>query len=464
MWFSEGYSHGEMRGGMFRSGVLAVLCLGVLACVLIAPQLAFAVEELGTSRQAAVDVQVVRSFVGYVDGDTQEYVVMPDAEAGQTPLIEGMQVKLQLLSTVVWSTGTAEYADDAGVPVTWESSNPSVAVVGEDGVVKPVGYGVVTITMRTSEDFGAIESSIDVSVGVWDGAYLEELVITDKGGTPLGDEPIVFPAYAQWQGSVQLHAVAHYSDGTTKSTASGDKITGIAWSTSWSDFGEIGVKTGLLDLRDAGSNTVRVTAPSGNGGDVAARAYVVTKGYGTGQFGSSSATITVHIVKDSADGWVERSSKTYSGGDLAAMWLERRVYTQMTGYGDFMTVTAKGVRVIWLLYDQGVKPSDVEDYYVSTVDGANKVRFSAARINEDGYYFPNADLGWANGAYAAPAMISIESYYERNRPYAYYGDLDSNARFHLVTGSKSITHIIDEQPLGGISDLYVLVQDESTTQ
>lgn len=458
MGFSSGCFRGDLRR-MPSLGVLAVLCLGMLMCAFAISSPALAIEGRNDVGAGVADMQIVQSYVGYIDGDTQEYITEPGIEAGQALLIERMQDKVQLLATVVWSSGTAEYAEDAGVSVTWVSSDPSVAIVSKDGVVTPVGYGTVTVTMKTSGDFGASESSIDMSIGLWDGPFLEELVITDGNGSPLDDQPLIF-SLRGGQKPVQLQAEAHYSDGTTKRTAKGEKIAGLYWSTSSSEFGEVNSRTGLLSPRDPGSNTVEVTAPTGRGGNMSDHAYFATEGYGTGQFSLPSATITIHIVYDSPDGWVERSSETYSGGDLAAMWLERYTYTQMIGSQSFMTVTARGVRVAFLLGDQGVNQQDVERYYVSTIDGANKVSFSTDRINEMGYYFPNADFGWANGAQAAPAMIAIESYCERNGARPYYGDLDPNARFHLVTGSKTLTHRIDEQPLGGICDFYVLMKGE----
>lgn len=452
-----GHFQDGMRKEILYGGIFAGVLVAVLTSVMLIVQPAFSVEEPAAT---ATDVQVVQSLVGYVDDETQEYIAVPDREAGDVPFIESMHGQLQLLPTVVWSTGTAEYAEDAGVPVTWESGDTSVAVVDQNGLVEPVGYGVATITMRTSDDFGAVVGSIDVNVGVWEGAYLEKLVITDGDSPPSGDDPLIVPVHAQWGALVQFYAEAHYSDGTVKSTKRGDRIAGLEWSTSWYEFGDIDRETGLFSSDNAGSNTVRATAPSGRGDDIVACAYTDTEGRGTGEFFIPSTTLTVHIVHDSEDGWVEESSKIYSGGDFARLGLQRHAYTQILGYQSFMTITARGVPVLYLLYDQAVDPSDVTCYYASTVD-ATKIPFSAIRVNEPGYYFPLAYIGFSNYAQEVPAMIAIESYYERDRRDPYYGDLDPNSRFHLVMGSKSLDNVIDEQPMCSICDLYVLLKDEA---
>ena len=56
----------------------------------------------------------------------------------------------------------AVITEDTDIPITFESSNPSIATVNQKGIVKAINKGMVTITLKLND------SSLKIKIRVID--------------------------------------------------------------------------------------------------------------------------------------------------------------------------------------------------------------------------------------------------------------------------------------------------------
>lgn len=258
--------------------------------------------------------------------------------------------------------------------------------------------------------------------------------------------------------TVQLEVTATYSDGTVLRTWKDQEIPGLEWWVDYSEWASVDRDTGLLTVLGEGSTTVCASAPAGDGDSISSRFYVVCEKSGRPDgILAPSATLAVHVMCDGNGGVDEELfSRIYSASDVASLCEERWIGLQMQAPGLFKTIVSEGIPVCSLVEEQGVDLQDVVRYY-AFIPGRGVIPYAVERLNEDGFYFPNADIGFAAEAQRAPAVLSYASHETLNSLVPYEGGLDASYRFHLVVASRALNDYISDQLASGISDFYIVV-------
>lgn len=392
--------------------------------------------------------------LGYVDPATGKYVNRPDADA--IPRIVEKGGKMQMLATVVWSTGSEGYAGDQSVTVSWSVSDPSVATIDSRGMLTALKDGTVTVSC-TTQTYGTVTGTIQIDVKGQDGAYVTEVLVTRDDGSFYGDDTILFQKF-DGTTSVSLYVTVVYSDGTQKCTWKDDKIANLSWSSSDVDSVYVGEQTGTVKPKRDGSAFVTASVSGGLDGVVQGSVAVMvdTGEYEDGYLPSDSLTITVVYESDES---VVAKEKTYDVSSLSALGLNMQAYTQVTSNGSYQTLSAQGVYLSTVMDDLGLKTGEISHFYFSALDGINKAMLSAHYLfDRTGYYYPNADNGWTNGQQAAAPMLAVVSKAVRNVPSADFSDLGIGSRFRLCLGSSSFTDSSAQKSFKYLSHIWVVME------
>jgi len=123
-------------------------------------------DESWTAFQNALSVaQAVANNANATQGEVDNALVA--LNAAYTGLIEKGPFTLVPAIISVYYKSTTRIAANGGQPITWTSSDPSVATVGSDGSVTAVGKrGTVVITATTAEGHSAT-CRVTVSMNIW---------------------------------------------------------------------------------------------------------------------------------------------------------------------------------------------------------------------------------------------------------------------------------------------------------
>lgn len=410
--------------------------------------------------KAPVAPTIYQVRLGYVDPATGSYINRPgDADV---PYIINKGGTMQMLATVVWSTGTEGYASDQGVTVSWSVDDPSVASIDNRGMLTALKDGTVTVSC-TTQTYGTVTSTIRVDVKGQDGAYVSEVLVTREDGSFYGDETILFE---EFDGTTQvpLYVTVVYSDGTEKCTWKGDKIDNLTWSSSDIDAVYVGEQTGTVKPKRDGSAFVTASVPGGLNGTMQGYVAVMVD---TGQFADDnmpSDSLTITVVYESDESVVVKE-KTYDVGSLSALGLSYQAYTQVTSNGSFQTVSAQGVYLTTVMDDLELKTGEISHFYFSALDGINKAMISANYLLErTGYYYPNAKYEWTNDGQEAPPMLAVLSKAERNVAVANFSDLSEGTRFRLCLGSSNFTDPSAQKSFKYLSHMWVVMEGAPPTE
>lgn len=141
---------------------------------------------------------------------------------------------LQLVATGNYSDGSQQTLTDS---VTWQTSKPTVATIGDQGQVTGMGEGA----SQVSATYQSVTGSTYVTIGA--PALIGISVSPTPSSLPLGE-------------SEQLTATGKFSDGTTK-----DLTQSATWSSSGTGIASIGPTGSVLA---AGLGTATITAASGS--------------------------------------------------------------------------------------------------------------------------------------------------------------------------------------------------------
>lgn len=409
--------------------------------------------------QAPVAPTIYQVRLGYVDPATNTYINQPGANDVARIIDKGG--KMQMLATVIWSTGSEGYASDQGVSVSWSVDDPSVATIDSRGMLTALKDGTVTVSC-TTQTYGTVTNTIKVDVKGQEGAYVTQVLITREDGSYYGDDTILFKEF-DGTTSVPLYVTVVYSDGTQKCTWKGDKIDNLTWSSSDVDAVYVGEQTGTVKPRNDGSAYVTASVSGGLNGTVEGYVPVMvdTGKYKDGYMPSDSLVISVVYEADESTVVKE---KTYDVSSLSALGIDQQAYTQVTSNGNYQTVSAQGVYLSKVMDDMGLKTDEISHFYFSALDGINKAMLSAQYIfGRTGYYFPNADNGWVNGRQAAAPMLAVVSKAVRNVPTADFWDLSEGTRFRLCLGSANFTDASAQKSYKYLSHIWVVMDGAEKT-
>jgi uncharacterized protein YjdB len=141
---------------------------------------------------------------------------------------------LQLVATANYSDGSEQVLTDS---VTWQSSKPTVAAIGNQGQVTGMGEGA----SQVSAAYQGVSGSTYVTIGA--PALIGISVSPTPSSLPLGE-------------SEQLTATGKFSDGTTQ-----DLTQSATWSSSGTGIASVGPTGSVLA---AGLGTATITATSGS--------------------------------------------------------------------------------------------------------------------------------------------------------------------------------------------------------
>lgn len=141
---------------------------------------------------------------------------------------------LQLVATGNYSDGSEQVLTDS---VTWQSSKPTVAAIGNQGQVTGMGEGA----SQVSAAYQGVSGSTYVTIGA--PALIGISVSPTPSSLPLGE-------------SEQLTATGKFSDGTTQ-----DLTQSATWSSSGTGIASVGPTGSVLA---AGLGTATITATSGS--------------------------------------------------------------------------------------------------------------------------------------------------------------------------------------------------------
>lgn len=113
------------------------------------------------------------------EGETIAYILTIDQTnpaVGKTPTGASLSASVQTAYTGF--TLAMEIINDQGLPITWSSSNESIATVSPEGVVTPVTEGVVQITADIAGDstWAPVTLTCDVTVAVATDALLAAFI------------------------------------------------------------------------------------------------------------------------------------------------------------------------------------------------------------------------------------------------------------------------------------------------
>lgn len=409
--------------------------------------------------KASVAPTIYQVRLGYVDPATDTYINQPGAN--DVPRIIDKGGRMQMLATVIWSTGSEGYAGDQGVSVSWSVDDPSVATIDNRGMLTALKDGTVTVSC-TTQTYGTVTSTIKVDVRGQEGAYVTQVVVTREDGSYYGDDTILFEEY-DGTTSVSLYVTVVYSDGTQKCTWKGDRIDNLTWSSSDVDAVYVGEQTGTVKPRNDGS--AYVTASVSGGLDGPEEGYVPvmvdTGKYKDGYMPSDS--LVVSVVYEADESTVVKE-KTYDVSSLSALGISQQAYTQVTGNGSYQTVSARGVYLSSVMDDMGLKTDEISHFYFSALDGINKAMLSAEYIfGRTGYYFPNANHEWLNQRQPAAPMLAVVSKAVRNVPTADFSDLSEGTRFRLCLGSSDFTDASAQKSYKYLSHIWVVMEGSEGT-
>ncbi len=144
---------------------------------------------------------------------------------------------VQLVATGNYSDGSQQVLTDS---VTWQTSKPTVATIGDQGQVTGMGEG----TSQISATYQSVTGSTYVTIGA--PALVGISVSPTPSSLPLGE-------------SEQLKATGKFSDGTTQ-----DLTQTATWSSSGTDVASVG-PTGSVLASGIGTATITATSGSLNG-------------------------------------------------------------------------------------------------------------------------------------------------------------------------------------------------------
>jgi hypothetical protein len=408
--------------------------------------------------EAAPTPTVTSIQVGYVDPQSGTYVQLPQLSQGQVPTVTQKGGRIQLLSTVYWSTGAGGYASDQGVRVSWATEDPSIATIDQTGMLTAVKDGTVKITC-TDLTHGGVSSSIDVKIVGQSGAYVTEVLITDENGTSYGDSRIIFKKLDGTQ-SAQPYATVKYSDGTEKCTWRGDKIDNLVWSSTDSEICYVNDATGRLIPKDDGSVREVATVSGGIDGAVSGYVYVVID---TGRYNSEywpSDTLKIQVVYASDESKVAKE-KDYDVGSFSSLGLVQNAYTIITSNGHYATDSAMGVPVTTVLSDMGIDPSEISVFRLFANDsngGSNGAQISKSYLlDRTGYYFPNMDATLTIGAVPSVPMIAICDSWCEDSTKVDYSQMNEGRRFRMVLGSSSLTDACGSKSVKFINTIKIVM-------
>ncbi len=360
---------------------------------------------------------------------------------------------IRLCAAVELSDGTAYYQCDDNWPddvsITYQTSDPSVAVVSSKGVVVATGDGTATITATAPN---GKSSSMKISVIGQSDPYPVEVQVTDECGNDYGDACITFSTIGTTY--QQLYARVVYSDGSSTCNApyaidynaSSAVFSTIAWSTSNTETGYVDTKKGRFIPRGYGSLNVYATVtggdPNTNSGQVRGYVRVVID---SGEYSDdlSSDALNIRVVYKENESYTAYE-KTYTVDELRAIQNVESTYTFTKADGAYVTASARGIYLTTLLNMVDV---DVDDLYQIELlaNDKNPGPISADFLFRARYYFPNYEFGNNTmGATLVYAMLAYESDWRDSTLGATncdenYSALDGGTCLRMMFGSVTLS-------------------------
>lgn len=402
------------------------------------------------SAQTSQDFRVNLVAVGYVDGESGRYVPYPYPG---TVCIDERGARAQLLASVQWNMGNGGYAEDQGVPVSWSSSDESVAVVDESGSVLALKNGTAVVTCAV-EEYGTASGSITVVVQD-DSPSVTGLEVVLQDGTGVGGS-LLFRTLEEYDAR-QLAVRATYEDGSTKVAWTAGQLAGLSWSSSDPSVVLVDVGTGLATPVGEGSAVVSVRALGGADGWVAAQVPVTVDT--TPPHSDTAPDELLVRVEDEAGS--SFAFKVYSLADLEELGTFVYLYSEMDE-GRYQTTIAEGALLEDILLDLGVDLGEVEGFLFTQASGSYQYSITASRLlGVASFYYPYFDSGVFDDhdPIQVPPMLTLRSATTRFSvpPRAYL--LNNLERFRLCAGLPS-PDLWDSGTLAwGVAEMTVVLRE-----
>lgn len=427
-----------------------------------------------SSSEASIKVQEL--FLSWEQADGDNVFVGPDLDIEQIQVEKkGQLVQLNgwyidnTGSGVMMQTSGASPGDQLGaIPLTYESSDLSIATVGPSGEVTPKANGTVQITVSVAQPEKYGEASVRVTI-VFDGQegeYVSEVRIIDAEGNSL-DENVVIENPEDTVQYYQLYAQVFWVDADgnqirVEDTRNGDVTADLKWSLAGNTHVlNVNEDTGRVSTAHSGMGRVVVTVAGGIGGQSLTDTvgFKVTTGQDYEFNPAESLTIEV-VYQDYPDDLV--SSVTYSAEELESLLPQYTHFYTVVGGQDgssYCTILARGYLFKDVLALSGVKLDDIYLLSFGTADSYQESVGYKYLFGTQRYYWPNFDIGsYAEGEVVPPMLATASDLQWNTSVINPNEELDEATRFRLVFGSSSKTDKATSKQIYYIGSIRIVLE------